>query len=202
MVLVAAVFVVATAEVILILRTFALSGSNRFLLAILLVLFTSSTITAFVIIAKVTISLEYGPSHIPSIRQCIPTILKNTPLPVGSIGFSLVLAFEVLILVITLIIGIRRFRNTRSQLVVSLYTDGVFYFAFIALFSSANIVLSRTGPYELIESLSVLQTVMHSILACRILLHVRRDGSLSYLEEFELGSFSALWFRDSIRVHT
>jgi len=184
--------VIAAAEAILIMRTSALAGHNKWLVVPLLVLFAGVTIFSFVIVSIILRTITYGKSPVPTFRACYP--IKGAV--IGYIPFVLILFLETLIMVITLVIWIRKFRYTHSQLVVSLFSDGIIFYIYIFCISFINIIIQPFGPIEMVESLIILQIVMHSLLSCRVLLHVRRDASPNYFEqEYELDNVSALHFR-------
>jgi len=162
---------ICCAEAILVLRTFALSGNNLRLLALLLSSLVGIVmIPGIVIVAKFLQSVQYGRPPIPGITGCYTTAES----PIVLYGFVVVFLNEFVIMVVTLWIGIWRYRRTQNRIVKTLYKDGISYFVYLAMVSFGNILVLVVGGHELIDLLVTFQPVMHSILSTRVLLHVRQ----------------------------
>ncbi|GLB45725.1 hypothetical protein LshimejAT787_2600580 [Lyophyllum shimeji] len=168
-------FGIGMAEAVLVLRTFALWGNNRKILVFLLGLYTAIYIPVVVILVIFLRSLRWGAPPLPTVVGCYPTQ--------GSVilfaDFALLMVNETIVMVLTIWIGVKRFRHSRNPLVITLYRDGVFYFVYLFLISAGNIIVLLAGPPEYVDLLNTFQRVMHSVLSTRILLHVRataRDG--------------------------
>ncbi|RDB18309.1 hypothetical protein Hypma_000490 [Hypsizygus marmoreus] len=174
----ATAFGIGVAEAILILRTYALWGNNRKLLIFLLVLYVAIYIPVIVILVFFLRSLKYGAPPLPTVPGCYPTE--------GSIilfaDFALLMANETIVMILTLYVGVKRFRHSRSRLVITLYRDGIYYFVYLFLISAGNIIVLVAGPPEYVDLLNTFQRVMHSLLSTRILLHVRETarGNMIY----------------------
>jgi len=64
-----------------------------------------------------------------------------------------------------------------SALVKSVYRDGVIYYLYLFSFSFLNILLVRILPSQYRHLLTGMARVLHSILASRVLLHIRAQAA-------------------------
>ncbi|KAF8055184.1 hypothetical protein FPV67DRAFT_870202 [Lyophyllum atratum] len=191
-------FGIGMAEAILILRTYALWGNNRNILIFLLCLYTAIYIPVVVILVFFLRSLRYGEPPLPTVMGCYPTE--------GSIilfaDFALLMVNETIVMILTIWIGVKRFRHSRNPLVVTLYRDGVFYFIYLFFISAGNIVVLVAGPPEYVDLLNTFQRVMHSVLSTRILLHVRATARSGYVRDMTLLSSIQFEPKDTITTTT
>ncbi|KAH6901425.1 hypothetical protein BKA70DRAFT_1436152 [Coprinopsis sp. MPI-PUGE-AT-0042] len=70
----------------------------------------------------------------------------------------------------------------RFVLVKIFYIDGAFYFLFIAVMSTANILVALLAPSQFRYLLSNPQAVAHCVLATRMILHLRQVARVSLVE--------------------
>lgn len=188
-------FGIGMAEAILLFRTYALYERSRRLLIFLLVFYSVIYTAVIVILAIFLRSLRYGTPPLPTIKGCYPTA--------GSIilfgDFVLLILFETVVLVLTIRIGVKRFRHSRNPLITTLYRDGIFNYIYLFFISAGNIIVLVAGPPEMIDLLNTFQRVMHSILSTRVVLHVRSAAKKSAISERSTinVSFSTLQWRDA-----
>ncbi|KAF9465487.1 hypothetical protein BDZ94DRAFT_1307090 [Collybia nuda] len=142
---------IGMAEVILLLRTYALWNNNR----------KSIYTPAVIVLTMFLRSVQHGAPPLPIIRGCYPVSGSN----ILFADFVLIMLYESTVMALTIWIGIKRYLHSRSRLVKTLYQDGVSYFVYV-------IVLLACPP-EYVDLLNTFQRVMHSLLSTRILLHVR-----------------------------
>ncbi|KAK1235389.1 hypothetical protein PQX77_001390, partial [Marasmius sp. AFHP31] len=98
----------------------------------------------------------------------------------------LLMIYDTVMLIMILIPGISHFRaGGRSRLMKAIYEDGVIYYGLIFLISSVNVVVILALPIDLCQLLSGFKRVMHSTLASRAFLRIRRVASQSsiYLDD-------------------
>ncbi|KAG7089119.1 hypothetical protein E1B28_010827 [Marasmius oreades] len=88
----------------------------------------------------------------------------------------LLMVYDTGILVMILIPAIAAYKRGRrsSELVNTVYQDGVIYYAFIFLTSVINVIVNVVLPPDLMFLLSSFERVIHSILASRAILHIRQ----------------------------
>jgi len=160
------------AEGILFLRTYALYHANKKFLAFLVSFYVLVVITVIIIVQIFTRSLRFGdgPPGIQKIGGCYATDGSK----IIFVAYFLVIFQQTVILSLTLYKAIKVARLSRSRVVTALARYGVFYYIYIFLISIGNIIVPIAGPVDLVDLLNTFQRVMHSILAARVLLHVRQ----------------------------
>ncbi|EJD35179.1 hypothetical protein AURDEDRAFT_175757 [Auricularia subglabra TFB-10046 SS5] len=162
---------IAAAEMILVLRTWAIWGGQRLLLAILTTVLSVGA-GACCYVAKIYISRTHfisADTISPHLRGCFVTASTNM---IAGPWIALT-AFDFAILVLTMIKGVQHFRNGSSGIIVSLYRDGLLYFIYLFTISLANILVLYLAPAEYTILLAELQRVLYAMLSCRIVLHLR-----------------------------
>ncbi|KAF9255471.1 hypothetical protein L218DRAFT_336282 [Marasmius fiardii PR-910] len=81
-------------------------------------------------------------------------------------------------LIMMLIPGISAYRKGgRSELIKTVYRDGVIYYAFVFLVSTINVVSVLRLSSDLVQLLTSFERVLHSLLTSRAILHIRQLGS-------------------------
>ncbi|KAJ3508695.1 hypothetical protein NMY22_g16532 [Coprinellus aureogranulatus] len=141
---------VVFAEAILFLRVYALSGRNRKLMYCLIFQFTATHLAWISMFGVFFSGIEFGPSPLPSVLGCVILPPKKKiygTLLAGMFGF--LMANEILVALITFIIGLLKYRHMRhSPLITIFYRDGLFYFVSLTAFSIANMIVDIIGPPE------------------------------------------------------
>lgn len=164
----------------MILRTYALWGSDRRILIILFSTFFGVSAPCLAILVYFIRSLRYGDSPLSGcyVTESSGILFAN---------FVLLMLFETIIMCLTIWIGIKRFRHSRNRLVHILYRDGIFYFVYIFMISMGNIIVLLAGPPQYLDLMTTLQRVVHSILSTRIILHTRASAAGSGRRRETLG---------------
>ncbi|KAJ3533563.1 hypothetical protein NMY22_g7286 [Coprinellus aureogranulatus] len=183
------------AEAILFLRVYALSGRNRKLMYYLIFQYIATHFAWISMYGVFLSGVEFGPSPIPTVLGCVilpPSKELYNTLLAGIFGF--IMANEISIALMTFIIGLLKYRNLRRSPLISIfYRDGFFYFAILTAFSVANMIVDLIGPPEFRFLMVIFQRVMHSILSCRMVLHMRKYAAT--------GSDVTAWTANPI-IHT
>ncbi|KAF9467939.1 hypothetical protein BDZ94DRAFT_1248102 [Collybia nuda] len=174
-----AVIGIAAAEAIVGLRTYALWGNNRRILIILSISYTITFITSAVILITFLRSLRYGDPPLPTVGGCYQVDGSK----VLFVDYALLILMETLIMVLTIWVGIKRFRHSHNHLITVLYRDGIFYFVYLFLVSAANVIVILAGPDEFVDLFNSFQRIMHSVLSARIMLHMREAARTDRPEE-------------------
>jgi len=115
--------------------------------------------------------MQFGEAP-PSIRK-ISACYATDGSKILFVAYFLVIFQQTVILLLTIYKVIKVARHSRSRLIKALYRDGAFYYVYILLISIGNIIVPIAGPVNLVDLLGTFQRVMHSVLAARVLLHVR-----------------------------
>ncbi|KAJ3532105.1 hypothetical protein NMY22_g7879 [Coprinellus aureogranulatus] len=157
-------------EAILFLRVYALSGRDRRLMVYLALQFIATHVAYFAMYGVFLAGVEFGPSPIPAVLGCVPGLPDSEKYDSLLAGmFGLIMANELAIALITSALCVVKYRGLqRSRLVDMFFRDGLVYFAVLTAFSTANIIIDLAGPPEF-----RFQRVTHSILSCRLILHMR-----------------------------
>lgn len=170
---------VTVGDAILVLRTWAVWGTSRRILFALIILLCATTAINAYYLTRFLRDLTFLPRE-----QQDPAILKVAGENMCAftamgreIGISwiAVAGFELVIFLLTAIKlkGIAHAYYRTSRLVSSIYRDGILYFITLSSVSIANVIFIYTQPPEYIILLALMQGTLHSILTCKLILHIR-----------------------------
>ncbi|TFY71511.1 hypothetical protein EVG20_g1502 [Dentipellis fragilis] len=165
---------VAVTMTIFILRTWAIWGKNQIIGYGLGILLLMACIAMSVLVQRILRSVEFTPvvPISPNLRGCFITKADT----LQYICYAITLAYESVIIVLTLIKGWQHLRTSNSRLVVLLYRDGILAYLLIFASSIANVLVLLLGPLEYADLLILTQRVIHVILTNRIFLNIRRSA--------------------------
>ncbi|KAJ7784289.1 hypothetical protein B0H16DRAFT_293030 [Mycena metata] len=132
----------AMSEAIFVLRTYALSGRRQKIIYIFGAIYL---ICVLAIVVMMSVLLRYQSySVFPlGLGGCN---LTGGPIILAGLAFILLLINETALMSYTLWLGFKLYRHSSSQLVETLYRDGIMYFVFLCLGSAANVVLLVAAP--------------------------------------------------------
>ncbi|KAG1810937.1 uncharacterized protein BJ212DRAFT_1484065 [Suillus subaureus] len=157
---------VICSECFFILRTYALWNNNKILLAAMMSTFFQAFIVAcFTITFAITVPAAYATSAIPGITGCYQS---STSFQLF-IPFLLLFAFELGLLILTLIRAIQSWRTNTNRLYVALVSHNISYYACGLL---VNICTSLLLPYSYHSMLHDFQFMILAVLATRMHLHL------------------------------
>ncbi|KAJ7473948.1 hypothetical protein FB451DRAFT_1466370 [Mycena latifolia] len=177
----------AIAEAVLLLRTYALSGKNH------QVLIVFGTMSACQPPPPVSPSSSTAQNAVPPLDLPGCNLIGGTFILVG-VPFIIIVLNEIALMSYTLYLGVKAYRHSRSPLVVTLYRDGVMYFAFLSVGSLVNLINLISGPSHLQDLFNSALRMLHSIFACRILLHVREAERRRHEQSYEDRIISEIYF--------
>jgi len=148
------------------------------MLVFLAVLAIACTATAIAIIERDIVTTVVAPSAAPSIqglREC--QVLTSAVKHAWIAPYLVVMVFETVVLALTVykIAGYHRVlpKQLRSKIFDVLWVDGVMYFVFMLLLGILNIgLVMQVKVPQLRAGGTQLQTVLHSILSTRVVLHL------------------------------
>ncbi|KAF8134204.1 hypothetical protein K438DRAFT_1883440 [Mycena galopus ATCC 62051] len=190
-------FGISGAQAILIVRTYALSGCRRSVGIVFTSIWAVGLSATIVLVAFYVRSTVHTPSPFQGIPGCYQAASSTTELV---IIFIMVFVNETMIMAYTLYLGITKYRDVRTPLVVTLYRDGITYYMCLCVVSFWNVFMlldGRVFPKEaLAQVLNTFLRVMHSVLSTLVLLHIRdverkrfaEDNGLLPTMGFELGT--------------
>ncbi|KAH9990853.1 hypothetical protein BJV77DRAFT_1010674 [Russula vinacea] len=171
------VLTIICSELVLAMRTWAIWQNSVAMLVFLIALTIVCAAPAIAIIERDIVTNVVIPSATwNGMQQChvsISAIKRAWVVPyVG------VIVFEVVVLSLTLYKVLQRYRAfpaQKSKLLDALWIDGVMYFFFMLLLGMLNVVLAlHVSDSQVRVACTQFQTVSHSILSTRIVLHTGR----------------------------
>ncbi|EGN93581.1 hypothetical protein SERLA73DRAFT_189293 [Serpula lacrymans var. lacrymans S7.3] len=166
------------AELIFVLRTYAIWGHNKRVLVILLGSIFGTFVGIIVLITTVRNDFISSPSPAPMITPCY----EDTQYDVISVAYVLLFLLELEILLFTLYRALKHYRFMRSsQLLQVCIQHNIFYFACGSAFSVANIIITFLCKPTYNDYLfSNIQAAAHAMLVARMQINLwKRDQANS-----------------------
>ncbi|TFY69726.1 hypothetical protein EVG20_g3023 [Dentipellis fragilis] len=160
----------ALSEIILIMRTYALyDRSTKFLY----ILGTIWIVAVSVVLWAVS---EFVKSTVfePQPNAAIPGCNLASASSVVFICFAVLLVVESIIVGCTIWKGITLIRRAKTSNLLR-----IIYYLAIFPFTVGNVIILLTAPTELLDLFDTLTRVLHAMLCCRIILHLRAAGHTS-----------------------
>ncbi|KAF4602543.1 hypothetical protein EYR40_005755 [Pleurotus pulmonarius] len=161
---------VLIAEIIMILRVWALWARSRTLGAGLAVLTSGAFVGVAIAYVKYHRARTYETSALK--LGCRAVDKSRT----DGVIYILVTAVEISMLMLILTRGWRGNRLRYSSAIRRAYRDGVLYYIVLAISSALNASMMAKAPSELATALVMPQRILHSILSARIMLRLRADA--------------------------
>ncbi|KAH8828631.1 hypothetical protein DL96DRAFT_1813994 [Flagelloscypha sp. PMI_526] len=168
-------------QVILILRTWALYGRNKWVLAVLLSLLAGTVTVCCVMDQGLLSSTVWAGPTLFGVSGC--TVIRADNLRGRLAGnYLAIMAFESVVLLF-LIIRVVKVRKAfaGSHLMQIIYRDGIMFYLFLFLVSIVNVVTVFMVHQAYCTVLVLFQRAMHSVAAGRILLDIRQVASRSHV---------------------
>ncbi|KAA1472317.1 hypothetical protein DENSPDRAFT_838550 [Dentipellis sp. KUC8613] len=164
---------IAFSEMILIIRTYALFKRSRKFLYIFGPLWIAACSIAVWSVSDFVKSIVFERRPEPQIPGCYMAVVS----PIVFVCFATLLIIETIIVICTIWKGVTLLREVKSSpFMRAFYRDSIlFYFAIFPL-TIGNVVVFLTAPTELLDLFDTLTRVFHSLLCCRIILHLRAAG--------------------------
>ncbi|KAL5521993.1 hypothetical protein ACEPAF_1849 [Sanghuangporus sanghuang] len=184
------------AEIILMLRTWAVFEQRR-AIAIGLVIWTILTwVPNMASLGIFLDSLRYGPLPIAVPGSGCHVISGS---PIVFVCWALLMIFEAAILTLMIIKAVKNCRtgndvfdteadkrflhastdrtHRNSFVFKAVFRDGSIFYLYLFVLSTANVIVILTSSADLINLLSVIERVIHSVLTARIILNLRKLGT-------------------------
>ncbi|KAJ7628498.1 hypothetical protein FB45DRAFT_38968 [Roridomyces roridus] len=180
---------IAFAEVILMIRTYALYKKSRKILVFFILMWICLVVT------NVWPVLQWARSKALAADTSLPSPLPSCDSTESSSNIVLVvyislLCMETVIVLLTVWKGLKLFWNGSfqprrySDLVTTFYLDGMFWYLGMLVILVVNVFLQTTAQQPAIRSIAnTPMGVLHSVFACRLVIHVRHVA----VEEREFG---------------
>ncbi|KAH6912039.1 hypothetical protein BKA70DRAFT_824249 [Coprinopsis sp. MPI-PUGE-AT-0042] len=175
------------ADAVLYIRVYALSLQSKAIKTVLIAHYVVVSLASLVGMAMFLNSRPAGPTiHLSGLAVCV-----SVPSPASDrwaiIQYGLLLYSAAFTMLLSLWYGARLFWSVQPtppafMLVRIFYADGAFYCAAITAISTANILVSIHAPRQYHLILVIPQTVIHGILATRMILHLREVARVRLVE--------------------
>ncbi|KAF9443565.1 hypothetical protein P691DRAFT_679289, partial [Macrolepiota fuliginosa MF-IS2] len=159
------------------LRTWAVWDGGKSLGIFLAVLFSTALLTVVVPFGLYLQSITYIASPVPHLFNCI----LQSPSILFSVSFAGAMVFDLTMLLLMTIRAVSSLRyGEKSDLMTVIYRDGIIYYAYAFGTSrlSRKILLEPPNLSAQSVPLSIFFTerVLHSVLSCRVVLHIREQN--------------------------
>ncbi|EIM82430.1 uncharacterized protein STEHIDRAFT_124553, partial [Stereum hirsutum FP-91666 SS1] len=166
---------VAISELILFVRTWALYDRNMKLLYA----FSALWIAGFAVVCWAvgtfvkSIVFDHRAPPLDRLSGCYMAVVD----PTVFLCFVTLFVVELILVSLTVWKGVKLLRQSHlSPLMKSFYRESIFFYLAIFPLTLGNVIIFLAAPSDLLDLLDTLMRVMHSILCCRILLHLRSAG--------------------------
>lgn len=108
--------------------------------------------------------------------------------------WCVLLVYDAGIMILMVVQAVSVYSAKRSSpLLDALYIDGVAYYALLFIFSLANVVTILTLSTDFVNLFSSFTRVLHSILTCRVVLHVREQANYArYIDGDDVSKINRL----------
>ncbi|KAG7089122.1 hypothetical protein E1B28_010830 [Marasmius oreades] len=165
---------IVLSEILLTLRVWAVWQRSLPVAIGLSVFFFACWVPCYVLFAQSLSAAVFATLPLPNFRGCL---IANGD-HIIFLWWVLMMVYDTGILVAILIPGVAAYRRGgRSELVRTVYHDGVIYYALIFLVSTINVIVTLALPPDLVLLLTSFERVLHSILTSRSILHIRQIGA-------------------------
>ncbi|KAH7925436.1 hypothetical protein BV22DRAFT_433532 [Leucogyrophana mollusca] len=179
----------ASSELVLMLRTWAVWGRNPKIGLLLLVAFVFACAPLYYTLITYLKSIVYDTSPPPGAPECL---VLSSDRPTMTF-WCVMMGLEGLVLVLTLIKTTKNYRHNMalSRLIVK---DGILYYAVLFTLSLLNVLIIATQP-ELVDLLMATPLrAIHSVLTARMVLRMREQNRLSMVGGLGPGTNPSLVF--------
>ncbi|KAG1837581.1 hypothetical protein DFJ58DRAFT_815530 [Suillus subalutaceus] len=154
---------IVAAEGLLVIRTWAFWQKSKRLLIVLLVYIVLSVSGAIATDLIPTMLIPGGTCYFESTRN-------------AAIVYMFLAMFDSVMLILTVYKRFHDYKDFRSEIIVTLYHDGIFYMLCILAVTLANVICEGALPSAYSNMFDTLQVVSHSVLASRILFRLRESN--------------------------
>ncbi|KAJ8085543.1 hypothetical protein PM082_004361 [Marasmius tenuissimus] len=166
---------IVLSEVLLAVRLWAV-WERRISAAIIIFVFClGCLVPCFVSFNSFKYTTEFSVPPLPQLRGCFISGGND----VLYLCWIFLMVYDTGTMIMMVIPGISAFRmGGKSELVKTIYRDGIIYYILIFLVSVVNVVVVCTLPRDLVNLLAAFERVLHSVLTSHAILHIRRVASL------------------------
>jgi len=172
---------VLLAEVVLLIRTWAVWRQNRWLGIILAIFFLGFIAGVSVTSTKYSHSLKFATPPYKGFRGCFAVAASN----VLEVDFLMLIGMDFVLLSLMAISAFKTYRQgSRNEFMTAIHRDGILFYICLLTAAVVNVVIMGTLPTDLEQLVTPVCCALYSVLTCRIVLNIRRvarDASDSYV---------------------
>ncbi|KAJ8085590.1 hypothetical protein PM082_004408 [Marasmius tenuissimus] len=166
---------IVLSEVLLAIRLWAVWERKISVAIGIFVFFLGCWIPCFILFNTFANATKFASSPVPQSRGCFISGGSH----ILYLCWILVMVYDTGNVIMIAIPGISAFRmGGKSELVNAVYRDGIVYYILTFLVSLVNVIVILTVPRNLTDILSSFERVLHSVLASRAILQIRRVALL------------------------
>jgi hypothetical protein len=173
---------IVAAEGLLVIRTWAFWQKSRKLLIGLLIYSAATVIGA--------VSMNLLPNHqlISNDASMIPGPCNFEASRNAALVYAILAQFECVILILTAYKWFHDYRDSEihSSIVATVYGGSMLYISCIIAITVTNVIIDAALPIGLSNMFDTLQIVIHSVVASRILFHLRSSDSRAHESDIPL----------------
>ncbi|KAF5311114.1 hypothetical protein D9619_007984 [Psilocybe cf. subviscida] len=175
-------------EIILTVRVWALWNRDKRMTVLLPVCYAVCIVPTFVAMYFFCESLTFGEAPYPGFRGCFPTGAKRYVV----YCWALLLVYNCLIMLLMTFPGLQASIFGNSSLSRTVYKDGLWHYIYLFVWSIINIGISATQPPATRSVIASVERVLHSMLASRVLLHMRdHSRQMEYASDMKMSADNA-----------
>ncbi|KAG1743086.1 hypothetical protein EDB19DRAFT_584966 [Suillus lakei] len=163
---------IVAAEALLVIRTWAFWQKSRKVLIGLITFSMVTTITA--------VAVNVNPNHwlIPGGQSTPGCYFESSRNAAGV--YCILAIFECGILILTAYKRFHDYRESQKSIVTAVYSGSMLYMLCIIAITVTNTIIDAVFPFGYSNMFDTLQLVIHSVLASRILFHLRSNNDRAY----------------------
>lgn len=114
-------------------------------------------------------------SPIPQFIGCVMSVSSS----ILSADYVLLMLYDACLLSLMIIRGVSAFRcGGDAHLMRVVYSDGIIYYIYVWILSLLNVFVITKLPIELQTLMMLMARVIHAVLACRVVLHIREQAQV------------------------
>lgn len=157
-------------ELIFTLRAWAVWKRDKLLGIALSIFLLAIAVASYVVVCLSQRSLAYSGRPYPGFQGCYMTGSNK----VSYVNWLLLMAYEAVLLVLMIIPGVTAYREGGNKgLYAVVYCDGILFYVYLFVLSTTNVIVINAFPADYFYILSPAERCLHSVLASRVLLHIR-----------------------------
>jgi len=161
---------IALAEVILMVRTWAVWHRDRKVGAALLVALVGTLFTACYCNVKFLKAFKLADPPFPTYRGCFVVGASD----IMKTAFIFLTVLESLVLILMIISAVKSYREgSKNQLLAVIHRDGIVFYIYLLMATVANVCIMSLAPKDLVFMLTPVCCALYSIFTSRIVLNIR-----------------------------